>query len=233
MAAVTGLRRFMPPALIALGLAAAAGFTLSFPAIKGLGNKVRLPVFHGALTWVNLAAFTVLALVALAYLVTRRDGVYRWAEGFRWTAVPLWIVGSGLGLIAALQTWDFTGSKSSPMSVAAADPRLMAQAWIMLAGMALIALGFLVEERLWLAVGDVVFVAVAWTVLMKAVLGPGRALHPDSPVLNSDEPIIKLLFFGIVASLGVAAISTAWWIKVVREGAPGGVVDSANEPPTA
>jgi hypothetical protein len=103
----------------------------------------------------------------------------------------------------------------------------------MLAGMALIALGFLVEERLWLAVGDVVFVAVAWTVLMKAVLGPGRALHPDSPVLNSDEPIIKLLFFGIVASLGVAAISTAWWIKVVREGAPGGVVDSANEPPTA
>lgn len=219
MPSFTGYRRFLPPALVAVGLAGAAAFTLSFPPIEGLGNKVRLPVFHGAMTWVNLSAFVVLALVAIVYLVTGRDAVYRWAEGFRWMSVPLWVLGSALGLLAALQTWDFTGSKSSPMSVIAADPRLMAQAWIMLAGLSLIALGFLVEERRWLATADVVFVGIAWAVLMRAILGPGRALHPDSPVLNSDELIIKVLFLGIVASLAVSAIAAAWWIRSVREGA--------------
>jgi hypothetical protein len=53
---------------------------------------------------------------------------------------------------------------------------------------------------------------------MRAILGPGKALHPDSPVLNSDELIIKLLFLGIVASLAVSAIGAAWWIRRVREG---------------
>jgi hypothetical protein len=218
MPSATGYRRFVPPALVAVGLAGAAAFTLSFPPIEGLGNRVRLPVFHGAMTWVNLSAFVVLAIVAIVYLVTGRDAVYRWAEGFRWMSVPLWVVGSALGLLAALQTWDFTGSKSSPMPVIAADPRLMAQAWIMLAGLALIALGLLIDERRWLAIGDIVFVGIAWAVLMRAILGPGKALHPDSPVLNSDELIIKLLFLGIVASLAVSAIGAAWWIRRVREG---------------
>jgi len=217
MAALTSARRILPPALIVAGLAAAAACTFSFPAIKGLGNKVRLPVFHGALTWVNLAAFSVLALLAIAYLVTRREGLYGWAEGVRWIAVPMWVAGSGLGLMAALQTWDFTGSKASPMTVVAADPRLMAQAWIMLLAIGLIALGLLVDERRWLAVGDVAFVAITWFVLMRAVLGPGRALHPDSPVLNSEELGIKLLFFGIVASLAVATVGAAWWVRQVRE----------------
>jgi hypothetical protein len=219
MPAVTGYRRWLPPALVVVGLVSALAFTLSFPAIKGLGNKVRLPVFHGALTWVTLTAFVVLAVLAVVYLITRKDGVYAWVEAFRWTAVPLWVTGSALGLIAALQTWDFTGSKSSPASILAADPRLMAQAWIMLAGLALIALGFLVDERRWLAVGDVAFVAIAWAILMRAVLGPGRALHPDSPVLNSEEIMIKLIFFGIVVSLGLAVWAAAWWIREARRGA--------------
>ena len=54
------------PLLFAVGLIAALGFTLSFPAVEGLGTKVRLPVFHGAMTWVNLALFSVLAVLAIA-----------------------------------------------------------------------------------------------------------------------------------------------------------------------
>ncbi len=221
MTSPANYRRFVPPVLVLAGLAAALGFTLSFPAVEGLGTKVRIPVFHGALTWVNLMAFSALGLCALLYLFVSRDGLYRWTEGVRWVAVPMWIVGSGLGLMAALQTWDFTGSKAAPFEVVAADPRLMAQAWIMLAGLLVIALGFLVEERRWLAAGDVAFVAVAWTVLMRAVLGPGRALHPDSPVLNSDELIIKLMFFGIVGALAVATAAAVWWVRTARADAPG------------
>lgn len=210
------LLRWLPSALVAAGAIGAAICTMSFPAVEGLGTKVRLPVFHGAMTWVNLAAFSLLALLAVAFIATRRDGLYAFVEGLRWVAVPMWLVGSALGLLAALQTWDFTGSKSSPLEVAAADPRLLAQFWILLAALGLLALGLLVDERRLLAGADIGFVALTWAVILRAVLGPGRALHPDSPVMNSDEAIIKLLFFGIVASMAVSTLAAAWIVARVR-----------------
>jgi len=202
--------------LLAVGLIAALGFTLSFPAVEGLGTKVRLPVFHGAMTWVNLALFSVLAVLAVVYLAMKRESVYGWTEAVRFVAVPMWVVGSVLGFMAALNTWDFTGSKSSPLSVAAADPRLLAQFWIMIGGLGVLALGLVTEERRWLAVADVGFVAFAWVVLMQAILGPGRALHPDSPVMNSDEIFIKLMFFGIVAGIGVASLGGIMIVRRLR-----------------
>jgi hypothetical protein len=218
------------PILIAVGLVAAAGFTLAFPAVEGLGTKVRLPVFHGAMTWVNLALFSVLAILAIAFLATSRRALYSWIEAARFVAVPMWVVGSALGFMAALNTWDFTGSKASPLTVAAADPRLAAQFWIMMLGLGLLALGLLVDDRRWLAAADAGFVAVAWAILLRAILGPGRALHPDSPVLNSEEILIKLMFLGIVASVFVASIGA---VLVVRAARASSRAESAGEPQDA
>ena len=204
--------------LFVIGLSASAAFALNFPAVEGLGTKVRLPVFHGALTWVNLALFAILGAVAVAYLITRKDAVYGWAEAVRWVAIPAWIIGSGLGLFAALNTWDFTGSKASPLEVAMADPRLVAQFWIMIAGLGVLALALLIDEPLWLAGADVAFVVLAWVVLLQAILGRGRALHPDSPVMNSDEVFIKLMFLGIVAGFALASFGAALAIKRWRAG---------------
>lgn len=210
------VRRYAPLGLALLGLVAALLFAANFPAVEGLGTKVRLPVFHGAMTWINLAAFTLMALVAVAYLFTRRESWYAWEEGLRWVAVPMWLVGSVLGFAAAFNTWDFTGSKASPLEAATADPRLAAQLWILIVALALIALSLLVDERRLLAGADVAFAAFMWGVLLRAILGPGRALHPDSPVMNSDELIIKAIFFGIVGGIGVMAAGLVWAIARMR-----------------
>ena len=42
---------------------------------------------------------------------------------------------------------------------------------------------------------------------------------PDSPVMNSDEIMIKVIFLGIVASLAVATLAAAWLITQLRDGA--------------
>ncbi len=212
-------KRMFPLIVLATGVVAAAVCTALFPAVEGLGNKVRLPVFHGAMTWVNLTAFSVLALLAVAYLVTTRERLYSIQEGVRWIAIPMWLTGSGLGLLAALNTWDFTSSKSSPITVALEDPRLMAQLWVLIAALAVAVLPLLVDEKKLLAGADIGLVALMWTVILRAVLGPGRALHPDSPVMNSDEIFIKLMFFGIVAGLAVATVGAVWLIAQVREAA--------------
>ena len=181
-----------------------------FPAVEGLGTKVRLPVFHGALTWANLTTFSLMAIVAVVYLVRRRDAIYRWETGLRWISVPMWFVGSGLGLWAALNTWDLSGSQSSALSVVISDPRLMAQFWVCILAVLLLVMPLLLEERRYLAVADIAFTGLMWFLLLRAILGPGRALHPDSPVMNSDEIMIKLIFVGIFASLTAAALLTSW-----------------------
>lgn len=218
--------RVLPQALILVGVVMAAACTLLFPAVEGLGTKVRLPVFHGAMTWVNLAAFSIVALLALVYIVTGKQVLYAAEEGLRWVAIPMWLLGSVLGLLAALNTWDFTGSQSSPIEVAMDDPRLVAQFWILLAALAVSALALVVDERKLLSGADLAFVAFMWSVILTAVLGPGRALHPDSPVMNSDEIFIKLMFFGIVGGIGMAAAGAAWLIARARGAAESAALDS-------
>ncbi len=222
--------KYLPQVLIVLGLMAAAACVAAFPAVQGLGSRVKLPVFHGAMTWVNLMLFTLMGIAALAWLALKREIAYRWEEALRWVAIPMWITGSVLGMLAAMNTWDFTGSKASRFAVVAADPRLTAQFWIMLGGLLVIGAGLLLDERYWKAVLDVTFVAAAWYLLLQAILGPGRALHPDSPVLNSDELGIKALFFGMVISIAVASLAGAWWITRVREGKALDAVEGKTSP---
>jgi hypothetical protein len=210
------MRKNARPSRAVLFVAAAAALAVAlflasqFPAVEGLGAKVRLPVFHGALTWANLVAFSLMALSAVGFLAWGREGVYRYETGLRWVSVSAWFVGSALGLWAALGTWDLSGSSSSPVTVVLSDPRLMAQFWTLLLGVLLLTLPLFVERARAVAVGDLAFTAVMWTLLLRAILGPGRALHPDSPVLNSPEIKIKLLFFGIFACLLAATLLASW-----------------------
>lgn len=207
----TSVTALIVASVVAFGLAV---FTTSrFPAVEGLGTKVRLPVFHGALTWANLVIFALLAIVAIAFVTTRRDGAFTFASGLRWVSVPMWLAGSGLGLYAALGTWDLTGSKSSVFSVVTADPRLMAQFWVLLLGLLLLLLPLFVESALVIASGDIVFNIAMWTLMLRAIFGPGRALHPDSPVWNSPEMMIKLLFVGIFVALTASALFAAWAVS--------------------
>ena len=211
------------PSSVTVGVVAAAVVVLSavvayllytIPAVKGLGDKVKLPLFHGASTWVDLMLFVLMGIVAVAYLATRRDGVYAWEVGLRSIAAPLWLLNSVLGLMAALNTWDFTGSKESPLSSVMQDPRLVAQMIILLCVAILLLLDWLVlEKRTHKAIADVIFVAIGVVLLSDIFLDPAkRALHPDSPVLNSGFEI-KGPFFGIVLSVLAITLLLSWLVS--------------------
>jgi hypothetical protein len=198
-----------------IALSALVAYLLySIPAVKGLGDKVKLPLFHGASTWVDLMLFVFMGLAAIVYLITRRDSVYAWEVGLRTIAAPLWLLNSILGLLAALNTWDFTGSKESPLTSVMQDPRLVAQMIILLCVMILLLLVWLVLEKRWhKAIADIVFVAIGVALLSDIFLDPAkRALHPDSPVLNSGFEI-KGPFFGIVLSILGITLLLSWLVS--------------------
>ena len=186
----------------------------NIPAVKGLGDKVKLPLFHGGSTWVDLMLFAAMGVLALVYLIGRRDSVYAWEVGLRAVATPLWVLNTVLGLLAALNTWDFTGSKESPLIAVQQDPRLVAQ-FVLLLGIAMLLLldWLVLERRLHKAIADLAFTVVATVLLSDIFLDPAkRALHPDSPVLNSGWEI-KGPFFGMVlAVLGICLI-LAWVVQ--------------------
>ncbi len=197
--------------LVAVGMPIAALFLTSLiPPVQGLGGKVRLPMFHGGSTWVNIAAFTLMGLLALGYLLFSGEDLYRWAAGFRIVAAPLWLLNSVLGVIAAARTWDFSGSSTTPLTVIRDDPRLMAQFQLLMLLIAVIAIDALLHNRKVRALADVVFTAAMWWMLAGIFLDPrARALHPDSPVLNSGSDI-QLPFFGIVACLAIGVCAIVW-----------------------
>lgn len=219
----------IPFAAAGVAFVGAVVLASQFPAVEGLGTKVRLPVFHGALTWANLVCFSLMALMAIVFLATKREGIYRYETGLRWVSVGMWFVGTGMGLWAALGTWDLTGSKSSAVSVIGADPRLMAQFWTLILALGLLMMPLLFEKATWLAAADVAFTGVMWVLLLRAILGPGRALHPDSPVLNSEEFKIRALFFGMFGLLLLASLLAAWGASLFAK-VPGDTDKAVLEP---
>lgn len=189
---------------------------LNYPAVEGIGTKVRLPVFHGAMTWANLVILALLALLALNFLIRKTDSGYGYSEAFRWVAIAMWIIGSVLGFIAALNTWDFTGSQTPVIQLLMGDPRLVIQLIVALSGLIVLILPTITESRKILAGVDLAFPILTFAGLSWAV-NAGRALHPDSPVLNSDELKIKFLFFLMFGLLLLASLAAGYLIKQVRE----------------
>lgn len=185
------------------------------PAVKGLGNNNRLPMFHGASTWVDLMILTLMGFVALYGLLRKTDAGYGWEVGLRAVGLVMWFANSAMGYIAARMTWDFTGWDESPVSVILSDPRLMAQIYLALGALVLvIVVTYLLEKRSHKRIADLVYTVLMWVLMLDLFIDPvKRALHPDSPVLSSDEWIIKLPFFGMVAALFVAQLIIAWIIS--------------------
>jgi hypothetical protein len=193
-------------------LAAAIVLTILMPAESVLGGRVRLPMFHGASTWVAMMLFSLMGIAALLFLLTKRDTLSYWEAGLRTVAGPLWVFNSAAGLYAALQTWDFTGSSRSPIAVAMQDPRLVAQFWLLLAVGILMGLDVTLDKAQHKAFADLGFTALAAWLLGNVLLDPvKRSLHPDNPVLNSGWDV-KSRFFGIVACLLVSGLLAAWLV---------------------
>lgn len=191
-----------------LGLIASVAVALNYPAVENLGAKVRLPVFHGALSWATLMAYAALGLCALLYLVRKNQIVYRWAEALQWTATTLWIIGTVLGFLAAMNTWDFTGSKTPMGELLMSDPRLVGQIVVALLGLAMFFVPLLIESQKGRAIANVVYAIAAWVGIGWATTA-GKALHPDSPVLNSTDPVIKVLFYCMVLADIVLVVGAA------------------------
>ena len=94
-------------ALIAAAVLLAAGALLLFllPDEKTLGPVVKVVVLHGALVQAGLYAFLAAGALGLAWLVTRRDGVFAWCAATQKTALVVWIAYVLSSMVATWMAW--------------------------------------------------------------------------------------------------------------------------------
>ncbi|MCL2537854.1 MAG: hypothetical protein FWE51_06225, partial [Coriobacteriia bacterium] len=129
-----------PIIIIVLGLSAGLALTMKFPPVVGLGTLVRLPVFHGALTWANFILFAAMAVTGLVTFFARRARLYPWLRAMRYSAVALWIFNFMLGLFASSLTWNFEASSKPAILYFLQEPRVQMQLFVSLMGIIILIL---------------------------------------------------------------------------------------------
>jgi len=211
-------RRFVAALVTIIGTVSALVVALRFPPVRGLGTRVRLPVYHGAMTWATLIAFAALLIVSIWFLARRTDAAWRWESALRWTVLTLWLIGTVLGFIAAYNTWDLSAAQSSALRIMGEDPRLVIQVVILCLGCIVLTMPLVTESRRVRSIADIAFVVASFTLLGWA-MNAGAALHPDSPIMNSPEILIKVLFSMMVVGhlVAIAGLASLLFVHKGRE----------------
>jgi hypothetical protein len=163
---------------------------LSIPPAIGLGYGVRLAMFHGASTWVNMATFTLAGAAGAAYLLGRTR-LRAWGEAFRWVSLPLWTVNTVLGIVSMKVLWG---------AILWDEPRLLMSFGLLGGALVVFAVQMIFDSPRHPAVLDGLLAATLWVL----VLVLPNLFHPDSPVFASGDEYLRG-FCGMVGSPAVSA----------------------------
>lgn len=182
-------------AVVAVSVVASAGLVAAVPVEVRLGQLLKLVLFHGASTWVDLLAFTLQALLGAAFLVLGRSSLYSWARTLRYIGPIWWAANTVMGIVSMRLAWG---------GFVWGEPRMRMTLWILVASFALLGLDQFVERRRILAAGDIAIGVLLWSL----VLASPKVMHPDNPVFASSGTIIGL-FIGmvVVMLLGGSALA--------------------------
>ena len=193
--------------VIAVSLVACAAFVFFTPVEAMLGQYLKLVLFHGASTWVNLITFTAAGALAVAFLVNHRPGTYAYSASARYISFGLWIFNTALGMLSARLTWGDAFIR---------EPRLQASFWILLLLGLAIAIDIMMDKPRLHSAFDILIMVAVWVF----VFATPKDIHPNSPVLASGWEI-KGLFAGMVVSWAVAvfAFIRLWAERLARDGA--------------
>jgi hypothetical protein len=202
----------LPAVLAAFGLSAALMLVMQFPPVVGLGTLVRLPVFHGALTWANFILFALLGIVGLVTYFGKKAGLYNWSKALRYSAIVLWIFNFFFGLFISSLTWDFTASTQPAFMWVMQEPRVRLQFAVALLGIAVLVLPLIFNKWRSLSFFDGVY-GFGTLVLTYIAMNFGESLHPSNPVMSSDESLIRITFLAVCFAL---IIMSSGIVMVVR-----------------
>ena len=124
--------------LLAVCAALAALILALLPAEKTIGPVVKIVYLHGALSRAGMAGFVAGGAVGLASLVLRRPALARWSAALTLSGWSFWVAHFVVSMPATHFTWG-------PW-IAWGEPRVTMTLQVMAAGLAVLAVGWLLAE---------------------------------------------------------------------------------------
>lgn len=177
---------------------------LSTPPERTLGALIKIVLVHGALTWVGQVVFVVAGILSVAYFLRGYDRCWDWSWAVGRVGLVFWVINAVLGTLVTYLAWG---------GITWTEPRWVATQSILLIAIAGAIIPYVVEKR-WAMPAANIFVAAAAIFLIARAQG---GLHPPSPVMRSDDIIIKAAFFIIfILEATLATLAASY----VQRGAP-------------
>jgi len=206
------LSALLPALLVVLGLVSGLVMTMQFPPVVGLGTLVRLPAFHGALTWANFMIFGTMGILGFYTYATNKARLYSWVKALRFTAIGLWLFNFALGLFASSLTWNFEAASQPAILYFLQEPRVQMQFLVSMMGLAILVLPLIFVKWRTLTLFDGLY-GFATLIMAYIAANAGSSLHPPSPVMNAEESVIRITFLAMALSL---IIMSSGMVMLVR-----------------
>jgi hypothetical protein len=166
-----------------------------------LGAWVRLVIWHGMLSAACILGILAMGVLAITYLVARRERAGAWARALQVALLPLWGLAVLVGAGSARLVWNSWNLTERRMT--------MSIAYLAIAAIALM-IALVWENRRAGAVGQVVTSLAMAAGLVWILMGPaGEDVHPASAVLSSPDVAFKVYALVMMGGslLAILAIS--------------------------
>jgi hypothetical protein len=180
-----------------------------------LGAWVRLVIWHGMLKWACILVIFAMGVVAVTYLVSKRQVLYDWIRALQVATMLAWVFAVMVGAASAKLVWNSWNLSERRMT--------MAVIYVMVSAAALI-VGLLMDKPRLTAV-----LAVLTSVTMAGLLGWIELIpnpddvHPANAVFSS--PNIAFRVFGVlmlvtclVWVVALVVPTRHWVMRVAHEG---------------
>jgi hypothetical protein len=184
--------------LLAVCVALAALILALLPAEKTIGPVVKIVYLHGALSRAGMLGFVAGGAAGLGYLALRRPVLVRWSAALTLSGWGFWVAQFVVSMPATHFTWG-------PW-IAWGEPRVTMTLQVIAAGLAVLAVGWLLANAY--------FTAGANALLGAAVLflaeRTGVLRHPLDPIGNSPALVFRLAYLALLVPV-IAAMALAAW----------------------
>jgi hypothetical protein len=201
------LARLPLPVWMLITVLAIAIVTALGPREKVLGANARIVYLHGVWVWASLAGFILAGLSGLLGLLKKDAAWQRWSRALGRAGLFFWITYLPISMWAMQTSWN---------GLYLAEPRFRLAVIFSVTGLLLqIGVTFL-EKPAWAAAGNLGYVVTLFVFLAQTQ----NVMHPPSPILNSNAPVIQTFFAALlVLTLLLLAQVSLWWRRLERQSA--------------
>ncbi len=169
------------------------------PPERTLGTIIRWVFAHGSLTQAAVYLCLIAAFLAVGYLLGH-EHLYAWMIAAGSIAFGLWALGFIISMVPAKMAWG--------VWVDVHEPRTQMTLRVLAVGTVFLAILWWVHHPKFTAVAIILFAFL----LLFLVRSTSLIRHPANPVGESPDPIIPIIYTGILLSAVLASLSLAGFL---------------------